>query len=530
MKRAILYARVSTADSDNATSSIAAQLDACRAYAAQRGYRIVEEIHEEAERHTSGADWLPGLDRILRLAPGGSFDVLICRELDRLARNRFKQLSTEIELESHGVVVEYAAGQYADTPEGRLLKGLVSEFAEYEREKIRARTHGGLLRSVEQGSVNVGAMPPYGYVVETVDGKRRLTLVEETAAVVRMIFHLYVDDLYSAYQIGDYLDAHGVPLPRDGRRKKTDKWVISVIHSILSNETYAGRWYYRKTYVTKDPKTGKRRLRPRPRDEWLCIAVPAIVDDSLFEAAQARKEANRVQKGHQHAHTYALGGMARCGRCGAAMTGQTNWSRGKPFPYYGCSAHRRAKRAGASYCPAKYFRADHVDAAVWGWIKSLLLEPKTLRAAITEYQETRRERVRPQLSMLESSRARLSDLEGQKERLISAYAKGAVSLDELIAQRRPLDDQLDQLQQAIAVLAAETDPQLLTDAQIDAIETVAAEMRAGLDVADTNLEVQRKLFQLLEVQVSLIEDEGVRYADVTCNLGNSRCVVDSLIP
>ena len=58
-------------------------------------------------------------------------------------------MATEIELENHGVRVEYAIGQYADTDEGRLLKGLVSEFAEYERSKIRRRTHNGKLRSVQ---------------------------------------------------------------------------------------------------------------------------------------------------------------------------------------------------------------------------------------------------------------------------------------------------------------------------------------------------------------------------------------------
>src|SRR5215218_6143356 len=148
-KRAILYARVSGADSQNVTSSIDAQLAECRKYALSRGYTVVDEAFENPEKHTSGADWLPELDKLIRLAPSRSFDVLICREVDRLARNRFKQLATEIELENHGVLVEYVVGQFENTDEGRLLKGLVSEFAEYERGKIRRRTTSGKVRSVE---------------------------------------------------------------------------------------------------------------------------------------------------------------------------------------------------------------------------------------------------------------------------------------------------------------------------------------------------------------------------------------------
>src|SRR5688572_30575525 len=120
-KRAILYARVSKDDRANATSSIESQLADCRRYAEQRGYTIVSEVFEDPGKHTSGADWLPELDRLVRLAPSKTFDVIVCREVDRLARNRFKQLATEIELENHGITVEYAVGQFADSDEGRLL-------------------------------------------------------------------------------------------------------------------------------------------------------------------------------------------------------------------------------------------------------------------------------------------------------------------------------------------------------------------------------------------------------------------------
>jgi DNA invertase Pin-like site-specific DNA recombinase len=145
-KGAILYARVSGDDRANGTSSIDAQLDECRKYATQRGYTVVDEVFEDPKKHTSGADWLPELDKLIRLAPTSTYDVLICHEVDRLARNRFKQLATEIELENHGILVEYVVGQFENTDEGRLLKGLVSEFAEYERGKIRRRTTGGKIR------------------------------------------------------------------------------------------------------------------------------------------------------------------------------------------------------------------------------------------------------------------------------------------------------------------------------------------------------------------------------------------------
>lgn len=106
-KRAILYARVSGDDRQNVTSSIDGQLELCRDYASKKGYKIIGEHFEERDKHTSGADWLPELDRILTLSQNGNFDVLIVRGVDRLARNRFKQLSVKTALNRAGVSIEY---------------------------------------------------------------------------------------------------------------------------------------------------------------------------------------------------------------------------------------------------------------------------------------------------------------------------------------------------------------------------------------------------------------------------------------
>ena len=106
MKRAVLYARVSGDDTKYATSGIDSQLEDCQKYATTKGYQVVGEFNEIREKQTSGAVWLPELENILQLAHQNAFDVLIVRELDRLARNRFKQMSVEIELQNLGILVE----------------------------------------------------------------------------------------------------------------------------------------------------------------------------------------------------------------------------------------------------------------------------------------------------------------------------------------------------------------------------------------------------------------------------------------
>lgn len=509
MKRAVLYARVSGDDRNNATSSIEGQLADCRAYAVERGYTMVGEYFEEPNKQTSGADWLPELDRILQLAPGKGFDVLVCRDVSRLARNRFKQLSTEIALQSYGVTVEYAVGRYEDSPEGRSLKGLVSEFAEYERERIRTLTHNGRLRSVAAGNVLVGHRPPYGYRVESVDGKRTLVISEQEASIVRTIFDLYVNNLYSLQRICDYLDSYEVPRPTG----RSGAWSVGTVRNILINEAYTGKWRYRKT-----KRVTKTRTQARPPEEWLEAAIPAVVSEELFAAVQLRREANKREQGRQRRRDYALAGMLTCAHCGKAVVGIARQER----RFYVCGARRDSVKRYGFRCNSGWTPAQDLEAAVWGWIRSLLLEPEKLRQAIEDYQTQQQEQIQPLLAMLESNQMRLNELEKEKARLIGACAKGVLSLDELAVQKTGLDKAIADLGQAIAMLRAEAEPNLPSAERIETIEAVAAELRDTLHQADNDLKKQREIYQLLTVQVTVRHENEQRWVTASCDLGNAR--------
>lgn len=274
---------------------------------------------------------------------------------------------------------------------------------------------------------------------------------------------------------------------------------------------------------------------PRPREEWLVVEVPAIISEEMFAVAQQRREANKVQMGHQRHNFYALGGMIRCGLCGNAVTGLTRTYGDKPYIYrrYKCGARLSPRRYGFK-CELPEFEIDVVDKAVWGWVKSLLLEPDALHGAIEEYQQSQREQFQPQLSMLESSQARLEELERQKTRVIDAYSKGILSLDELAQQKTTLDKEIGELARAISLLRAEAETHLLTAERVGTIESFAAELCEGISAVDTQPAEQRRIFQLLDMRVVLSYDGGdpsagtaqQRWANVTCVLGHGNCAVE----
>jgi site-specific DNA recombinase len=530
-ERCVLYARVSGDDRKYATSGIEGQLGDCRKYAQEKGYRVIGEFYEQRDKQTSGYDWLPELEKVIKLAGQKAFDVLIIREIDRLARNRFKQMSIENWLESFGLRVEYVIGQYEDTTEGRLLKGIMGEFAEYEREKIRERIVRGMIKTVESGNVFTGgSIAPYGYDIAKVDGKRLLVINEDEASIIRLIFNFYVNQNYTLAAIADYLNELSTPRPGKGKNHKdnigrgrgqTANWSPANIHSVLSNEVYMGRWHYGKTRRTKDVTTGKIKMIPRPKEEWLTVEIQPIVGQDVFKAAQEQRQQNKKAK-RTRKNGYLFGGMICCGHCGYSATGfTTQWA-----SYYVCNPRRNPKQFGFKCEDGKFIRAEWLDNAVWDWLKSIILDPDTLQKHLEEYQ-AQQARPHPLAPLLETNRAKLADLETRKGRLIAAYSAGVFSLDDIAIQKVDLDRQIGELKRAIEALEDELKPNILTNGEIAYIHELAAKVRRGWDLASNKFEIKRKIVELLKVKIRLRHVDGVFYADVTCVLGEQSIVTGS---
>src|SRR5215211_6921341 len=84
LKRAVLYARVSTDEQARSGYSLAQQMEALREYAASEGYEVTEEVTDPGQSGASLAR--PGMDRIRDLVAGGGVSVVLAQDRDRFAR------------------------------------------------------------------------------------------------------------------------------------------------------------------------------------------------------------------------------------------------------------------------------------------------------------------------------------------------------------------------------------------------------------------------------------------------------------
>lgn len=515
-KRAVLYARVSGDDTHRDGRNLKGQLDACRKFALDRGYTIVAELSED-DRGASGASFdLPQLNHVLEMAKAREFDVVVVREIDRFSRRLAKQLIIETELKRSGVQIEYVLDAYPDTPEGNLNKNIKAVIAEYERLKITERMVRGRRQKATHGSLMLhGAPPPLGYTL-VLDGRNeRLEINEAAAKGIRLIYQWYVvgdpeGRRVSVRKITTMLNEAQVYHP-NGR------WSRTTVNRILATETYAGVWHYGK-YGWRD---GKRFL--TPRSHWIAVEVPAIIERDFWNAAVARRKQAKEDALRNQKYPYLLAKRVTCGVCQSRMSvsGENAGNRkGELYLFYRCPAANKRYVEYTCVCDhVQYYRAPKVDALVWEWVRSLLVDPAQLAEGIEAYFAAKEEDLAPVRDRLATIETLLADNIRQLERLLDLYLKEDFPRDVLIERRQRLENTIQVLTQERNTLVAQVADIALTDAQLQNLKALAAQIAEGLDEADNSFELRRGIIELLDVRVTFTIENEQRVAIVTCAFG-----------
>ncbi len=145
MFRAGLYARVSTHDQ----KTLPLQIRAMREYASKRGWEIAVQIKEVG----SGAVERELREKLMASARRREIDVVLVWRLDRWGRSLADLVVTLKELSELGVgFVSLTEALDLTTPTGRAMAGLLSVFAEFERDILRERVRAGLAEARRKGT------------------------------------------------------------------------------------------------------------------------------------------------------------------------------------------------------------------------------------------------------------------------------------------------------------------------------------------------------------------------------------------
>ena len=414
-QKVAIYIRVSTQEQAQEGYSIEAQTDRLKAYCKAKDWTVFG-IYTDAGFSGSNTK-RPDLQRLLADVRAGLVDCVLVYKLDRLSRSQKDTLMLiEDEFLASGVAfVSMSENFDTSTPLGRAMVGILSVFAQLEREQIRERMAMGRAERAKSGYWHGGGNPPFGYTYSPEDGLLKVEPVE--AEIVREIYTLFLDR--------EPITSIGLDLSRKYGRVITH----NMVRSIVSTPIYAG-------FISWEGSLYEGKHEP-------------LVDKDTFARAKALLSDRRriaESKPFPFKPRHLLGGLLVCGNCGARYVAKGNYSgRGKNRkyrPYYTC--YSRAKthpdKVVDVSCRNPSYACSELDAAIIDEVLSLAHD----QAAFLRVVSSQKPQALPS-GKKETLLRRIDELEAQIRRVLDLYQLGTISILEIKERLSVLEKERDAL-------------------------------------------------------------------------------------
>lgn len=505
LKPCCIYCRVSTKMQKDEGTSLTTQRASCEEYARQHGYFVVKVVEEAI---TGTILEREGLDEIRDLAAAKEIEAVICHDQDRLSRVLSHTYLLRDEFESLGVSLLFVTEPPDDTPEGKMLFGMKGLFKEYERTKIRERMRRGKRERTREGKVMGGGKSPYGY--QYIKKERRYELVEEEAEWVVEMFRWVAEDGASLYEVADRLNSRGVPT-----KQGAPYWTATAVRPILKNPLYAGTWYWGKT-ASRKPEKRRNPDKPsknaytsraeRPKEEWLAISMPVLVEQAVFDVVGKRLERNRDLSTRNAKSHYLLSGFAFCELCGRRLRGH----RTRTVRYYECSGRHHRLTTGER-CTSRPFNADRLEEKVRVAVRQYLTDPELLGRGIAKREESvkaQQQRDDRELKALYETEA---EIKREKEKLLDLHQADLLDLDIYTERLGIARKKGEAIAKAKAEVLRRIEERKNNSATVEAVRHFAQIALIGLYSGSLTPEEERRLLDLLDLKGKAWQDEKGEY-------------------
>ncbi len=519
-RQVALCARVST-DQQARDNTIASQVALLRERIVADGGQL-EPDHAYIDEGYSGSGLLrPALERLRDAVVAGGIERLYVHAPDRLARRYAHQALLMEEFRRAGAEVIFLNRPIGGTAEDDLLLQIQGVIAEYERAKILERSRRGRRHAARSGLLSAFTTAPFGYRYIAKDrggGVARFEVVPDEARIVRLTFAWVGLERLSLREVCRRLQQAGCRT-----RRGSTRWYASTIRGMLTNTAYIGRAVYGPSrFLPARPRLRPIRGHPHPsprptarvavpREEWIEVPVPALVDPAVFEAVQLRLTENRRRKRDSwRGPRWLLQGLTVCRRCGYAYYGKAApRSKNDPakgeYRHYRCIGTDGHRFGGAAVCANRPVRGDLLERAVWDRVRAVVEAPGRVADEYRRRLSGAPNAAEPdEVAQLERQIAALRRGIG---RLIDSYAAGVIDRPEFEPRIAGLKARVARLQEqrqaATEAAAAERELTLV----IGQLEDFAARVRQGLDELDWygTRDLIRTLVRRVEVDDTRVE-------------------------
>lgn len=410
-KKAAAYVRVSTMEQAKEGNSIKAQTDKLKSYIKVMDMDLIKVYTDPAE---SGASLnRPALQEMLKDINEGKINAVVVYKLDRLSRSQKNTLYLieDVFLKNQVDFISMQENFDTSTPFGRAMIGIISTFAQLERDMISERMTMGRIERAKKGLYTGGGNVNFGYRY----------LPDQDALVPDDYEATIVNDVFDLFIVGNSITSIVQKL-RNKYPSKRKSIHDNAVRRWLRNETYIGKLKYNKNVYF-----GKH--------------VP-IVQKEKFERAQELLK-HRTH-GNAFVRKYLLSGLLRCGACGnrySAYESRSKASTGKVYinRYYRCNSRtwKYTQETGEKCCNPN-LKIEKLDKLVLEKVKQFGFENAQQRVEKSKNDVN-----------LKLYQKKLSDIENRISKLVDLYSFDKIPLSMLESKTAELNLEKEELRSLI---------------------------------------------------------------------------------
>lgn len=309
--RIAAYCRVST-QKEEQQDSLAHQKQFFEEYAQKHGHTLVRLYADEGISGTS----LKKRDAFVRLikdAKVGLFEMVVVKDVSRLARNTVDFLQSIRTLKGCGVNTLFITANMDSLGESEFVLTLFGAMAQEESANLSKRVKFGKKINAQKGRV---PQRIFGY--DRIDNFT-LAIKDEEARVVREIYRLYLEEGLGCRAISLALNAQGA------RTKLDCEWNPKGVRRVLTNSIYCGD-YVNNKYEIRDYLTGKQVHVPEEqhfhhaRPEWAIITPEDFAKaQELMNLRRKRYDSGPPFKDARYSARHLFSTLIRCEHCGQSF-------------------------------------------------------------------------------------------------------------------------------------------------------------------------------------------------------------------
>jgi len=427
MKCAI-YVRTST-DREVQAMSLESQESMFIKYIVDNGWTLYE-VYKDRESGTH--DRRPGLEKLIKDAKAKKFDVIVAKELSRLARNvglsaELKQ--TVMSNDLHIITLDGAINTLNDDVS---KYGLYAWLYEDESRRTSNRIKSNFRVMASKGRYLKGEAP-YGY---NVDNGKLIQRDDGTPNVVRMIYKMYIDGHGTEY-IARYLTDEGYQTPSmlKGKRNAGLRWHGSSVMQMLKNRHYIGDLEQCKQTTRDITVKGRKRTEKPIVVEGTHEGIVSKEDYHCVQEMLKKRSRKSINRATPKKHLFS--DKIFCKDCGKKL-----WLIKQTKTYF-CGTY---KKYGVKHCTKHKVKEIDITEVLKSDLKQYALNMKSKELIYREIESRSEKQSKEYERMRKSFEKKKQKHRDDKGKLILKYTSGEITKLEYDLASEVLDGQMVDLE------------------------------------------------------------------------------------